>query len=56
VFFIVLETGVVGSIKGMRKGKYQEDFIKTGFISTVINGKEGPQCVICCEELENVLR
>jgi hypothetical protein len=56
VFFIVLETDVVGSIKGMGEGKYQEDFIKTGLTSTVIDCKEGPQCVICCEELENVLR
>jgi hypothetical protein len=37
----------------MRERKYQEELIKYGFISIVINGEEWPQCVICCEVLAN---
>jgi hypothetical protein len=40
-------------MKDTRKGKYQEDFIKLGFTSIVINDDERPQCVICCEVLAN---
>jgi hypothetical protein len=40
-------------LKDTRKRKYQEEFIKYGFTSTVIDGEERPQCVICCEVLAN---
>jgi hypothetical protein len=40
-------------MKDMRKRKYQEDFIKVGFTSVVINGSERPQCIICYEVLAN---
>jgi hypothetical protein len=39
-----------GAMKDTRKRKYQDDFIKFGFTSIVINGYERPQF---CEVLEN---
>jgi predicted transcriptional regulator len=53
VIFIVVQTNVVISMKDMRKRKYQEDFIKVGFTSLVINGSERPQYIICFEVLAN---
>jgi hypothetical protein len=44
---------MVGPLKDTRKRKYQEEFIKYGFTSRVINGDERPQYVICCEVLAN---
>jgi hypothetical protein len=44
----------VGPLKDTRKRKYQEEFIKYGFTSIVINGEERPQFVICCEVLANL--
>jgi hypothetical protein len=46
---------MAGPLKDTRKRKYQEEFIKYGFTSIVIKGEEWPQCVICCEVLENEL-
>jgi uncharacterized protein YhfF len=43
---------MVGPMKDVRRRKYEEDFIKFGFISVVINDEERPQCIICCEVLE----
>jgi hypothetical protein len=40
-------------MKDRGKRRYQEDFIKFGFTSIVINGEENQQCVICCEVLAN---
>jgi hypothetical protein len=42
---------VAGAMEATRKRKYQDDIIKSGFTSLVINGEERPQCVICCEVL-----
>jgi hypothetical protein len=33
--------------------KCKEELINYGFTSTVINGEETPQSVICCEVLAN---
>ena len=33
--------------------KYGEDFIKLGFMSTLINDEPRPQCVVCSEILAN---
>jgi hypothetical protein len=46
-------TWLAGPTKDIRKRKYQEDFIKFVFTSTVGNGEERLQCVICCEVLAN---
>jgi hypothetical protein len=40
-------------MKDARERKCQKDFIKFRFTSVVSNGNERPQCVICCEVLEN---
>jgi uncharacterized protein YhfF len=42
---------MAGPLKGTRNRKYQDEFIKYGFTSIVINGEERPQCVIRCEVL-----
>jgi hypothetical protein len=44
---------MAGPLKDTIKKNNQEEFIKYGFISIVINGKERPQCVKCCEVLAN---
>jgi hypothetical protein len=44
---------MAGPLKDTRKRKYEEELIKYGFTSIVINREEIPQCVICCEVLEN---
>jgi hypothetical protein len=44
---------MAGPLKDMRKRKYQEELIKYGFTSIVMNRERRPQCVKCCEVLEN---
>jgi hypothetical protein len=44
---------MAGPLKDTRKRKYQEELIKHGFTSIVINREESPQCVMCCEVLAN---
>jgi hypothetical protein len=44
---------MAGPLEDTRKMKYQEELIKSGFTSIVINREESPQCVICCEVLAN---
>jgi hypothetical protein len=44
---------MAGPLKDTRKGKYEEELVKYGFTSIVINREEIPQCVICCEVLAN---
>jgi hypothetical protein len=44
---------MAGPLKDTKKMKYEEEFMKHGFTSVVINGKERPQCVKCCEVLAN---
>jgi hypothetical protein len=44
---------MAGPLKDTRERKYLEELIKYRFTSIVINGEERPQCVICCEVLEN---
>jgi hypothetical protein len=44
---------MAGALKDTRKRKYEEEFIKYGFTSVVINGEESLQCMICCEVLTN---
>jgi hypothetical protein len=44
---------IAGPLKDTSKRKYQEEFIKYGFTSRVINEEERPQCLICCEVLAN---
>jgi hypothetical protein len=48
-----VQTDVAGPINDIRKRKYEEDLMKSGITSVVINGDERPQCIICCEVLEN---
>jgi hypothetical protein len=50
---IVIFILVQNDLAGPTKCKYQDDFIKSGFTSTVINSDEKSKCVICCEVLEN---
>jgi hypothetical protein len=44
---------MAGPLKDTSKRKYEEELIKCGFTSIVINTEEIPQCVICCEVLAN---
>jgi hypothetical protein len=44
---------MAGPLKDTRKRKYQEELIKYGFISMVINREERRQCMIRCEVLAN---
>jgi hypothetical protein len=41
VIFIIIQTDVVGPMKGTMKMKYKEDFTKFWFISVVIMAKKG---------------
>jgi hypothetical protein len=41
----------VGHCNARKKRNYQEEFKKYEFTLTVINGKEGMQCVMYCEVL-----
>ena len=33
--------------------KFSESYLKMGFTSVLDNGKEKPQCVLCCSVLSN---
>jgi hypothetical protein len=44
---------MAGPLKDTRKRKYEEELIKYGFTSIVINREEILQCVVCCEVLAN---
>jgi hypothetical protein len=51
-----MQTDVVGPMKDAMKRKYQEDFIKFGLTSMLVNGDGMLQCVICCEVLADKSR
>jgi hypothetical protein len=44
---------MAGQLQGTRKKKYQEEVIKYGFTSVIINGEGRPQLIICCEVQAN---